>query len=184
MIGAMLRRLVVLSVAVLAVSGCQTSNPETRAPSSPSAPSLGETLPRESADELAENAVRDYLEVSAAIAATGGTDTRPLESLVSESWLPEELAGFAAIREMGVVFRGAPTIVKIEVTALAGITAVSEGTVHVCTALEGAAVVDDEGVALPVEPEFQRLSVSVVPRAGAFVVDAVEMWEDTSWCAQ
>ncbi|MFZ4505797.1 MAG: hypothetical protein ACOYNK_05545, partial [Microbacteriaceae bacterium] len=131
-----------------------------------------------------ENAVRDYLEVSAAIAAAGGTDTRPLDGVVSETWLAEELAGFAAIREMGVAFRGAPTIVKIEVTALAGIAAVSEGTVHVCTALEGKAVVDDDGVALPVEPEFQRLSVSVVPRAGTFVVDAVEMWEDTSWCAQ
>jgi len=180
----MIVRVAFVSLVLLLVGGCQTMGDASPNPTvAPSTPA-GQTIPGVDAVELAEVAVREYLAVSAAISAGGGIDTSAIDDVVSEAWRIEELAGFKAIRELGVVPLGAPIVTKLEVTALAGITVVSEAVVAVCTSTSGVSVVDDDGDELPVDPEVHFLTVFVIPRGDRFVVDGVDMVEDTSWCVE
>jgi hypothetical protein len=180
----MIRRSVALAVAVLILGGCQSvveSRPNT---SGTPAPPVVDTVPFDEAAELAEDAVREYLDVSASISAGGGVDTRAIDDVVSEDWRVEELVGFEAVRELGVLPFGAPTVTRLEVTALSGVSRVSEAVVELCTSATGVTVVDEDGNALPVEPDVHRLTIFVVARGDRFVVDGVEMTEDTTWCAE
>ncbi len=184
MLPRMIVRRVVLASVVLMLTGCLPVGGATPIPGDAPAPRAVETVPHDGAVELAVVAVREYLDVSAAISATGGIDTSAIDDVVSEEWRVEELAGFEAVRELGVAPVGAPTVTKLEVTALSGVSRVSEAVVEVCTSTTGVTVVDEDGTALPVEPEIHRLTIFVVARGDRFVVDGVEMMEDTTWCAE
>lgn len=172
----------VVCLSVVALSGCATITPIVTAPPFVAQERQQETLSSDGAEALAEEAVRDYLAVSAAIAAAGGADYSAIDTVVSAAWRAEEVAGFEAISALGVEHRGAPAVTKIEVTAVAGIHRVTEATVHVCTSTYDVEVLDGDGEVLPVEPTVQLLTVYVVPLKGRFVVDGVEPWEDTTWC--
>jgi hypothetical protein len=180
----MIVRRVVLASVVLTLTGCLPVGGSPPIPSDAPALRTVDTVPQDGAVELAVAAVREYLDVSAAISATGGVDTSAIDDVVSEEWRVEELAGFEAVRELGVAPVGAPTVTKLEVTALSGVSRVSEAVVAVCTSTTGVTVVDEDGTALPVEPEIHRLTIFVVARGDRFVVDGVEMMEDTTWCAE
>lgn len=184
MLPRMIVRRVVLASVVLMLTGCLPVGGSPPIPSDAPALRTVETVPQDGAVELAVVAVREYLDVSAAISATGGIDTSAIDDVVSEEWRVEELAGFEAVRELGVAPVGAPTVTKLEVTALSGVSRVSEAVVEVCTSTTGVTVVDEDGTALPVEPEIHRLTIFVVARGDRFVVDGVEMMEDTTWCAE
>ena len=184
MLPRMIVRRAVLASVVLTLTGCLPVGGSPPIPSDAPAPRPVETVPQDGAVELAVVAVREYLDVSAAISATGGVDTSAIDDVVSEEWRVEELAGFEAVRELGVAPVGAPTVTKLEVTALSGVSSVSEAVVEVCTSTTGVTVVDEDGTALPVEPEIHRLTIFVVARGDRFVVDGVEMMEDTTWCAE
>jgi hypothetical protein len=171
-------------IAALSLGGCQSVGDTPPSAPTSSNPTRGSEIPGDAAAELAEAAVREYLEVSSAIAAAGGENTDSIDDVVSAAWRDEELAGFRAISELGVIPQGTPALVKLEVAALAGVSSVSEAIVHVCTSTDGVAVIDNDGVALPVEPEVHRLTVFVVAHNERFVVDGVELEEDTSWCAE
>lgn len=177
-------RLVALTLTVLALGGCQPVIDPTPSQPDYSAPASDSVVPGDVAADLAEAAVREYFAVSAAIAAAGGENTSAIDNVVSAAWRNEELAGFEAIRAMGVTPEGAPTLVRLEVAAMAGVTAVGEAIVHVCTSTDGVAVIDIDGMALPVEPEVHHLTVFVVAHDERFVVDGVEVVEDTSWCVE
>jgi hypothetical protein len=184
MLPRMIVRCVVLASVVLTLTGCLPVGGSPPVSSGAPAPRAIETVPHDGAVELAVVAVREYLDVSAAISATGGVDTSAIDDVVSEEWRVEELAGFEAVRELGVAPIGGPTVTKLEVTALSGVSRVSEAVVAVCTSTTGLTVVDEDGTALPVEPEIHRLTIFVVARGDRFVVDGVEMMEDTAWCAE
>jgi hypothetical protein len=177
-------RLIALALTVLALGGCQPVGEPSPPQPDYSAPASDSVVPSDVAADLAEAAVREYFAVSAAIAAAGGEDTSAMDGVVSAAWRNEELAGFAAIREMGVTPEGAPSLFKLEVAAMAGVAAVGEAIVHVCTSTDGFAVIDNDGIALPVEPEVHHLTVFVVAQSERFVVDGVDVIEDTSWCAE
>lgn len=180
----MICRSIALAVATVILGGCQSvveSSPNT---TGTPAPLVGETVPFDAAAELAEDAVREYLDVSAAISAGGGVDTHAIDDVVSAEWRVEELVGFEAVRELGVLPFGAPTVNRLDVTALSGVSRVSEAVVELCTSTTGVTVVDEDGNALPVEPDIHRLTIFVVARGNRFVVDGVEMVEDTTWCAE
>jgi hypothetical protein len=184
MLPRMIVRCVVLASVVLTLTGCLPVGGSPPVSSGAPAPRAIETVPHDGAVELAVVAVREYLDVSAAISATGGVDTSAIDDVVSVEWRVEELAGFEAVRELGVAPVGVPTVTKLEVTALSGVSRVSEAVVAVCTSTTGLTVVDEDGTALPVEPEIHRLTIFVVARGDRFVVDGVEMMEDTTWCAE
>jgi hypothetical protein len=177
-------RLIALALTVLALGGCQPVGEPSPPQPDYSAPASDSVVPSDVAADLAEAAVREYFAVSAAIAAAGGEDTSAIDGVVSAAWRNEELAGFAAIREVGVTPEGAPSLFKLEVAAMAGVAAVGEAIVHVCTSTDGFAVIDNDGIALPVEPEVHHLTVFVVAQSERFVVDGVDVIEDTSWCAE
>lgn len=180
----MIRRSVALAVATVILGGCQSvveSSPNTIGTP---APPLVDAVHFDAAAELAEDAVREYLDVSAAISAGGGVDTSAIDDVVTVEWRVEELAGFESVRELGVLPFGAPTLTRLDVTALSGVSRVSEAVVELCTSTTGVTVVDDDGNALDVEPEVHRLTIFVVARGDRFVVDGVEMKEDTTWCEE
>lgn len=168
-----------LSVAtVLVLAGCVTPSIPTTAVSTPPT----ETISADGVDELALGAVRDYLDASAVIAADGGVNAERIGAVVTESWLPHELAGFEALRAMGSEQVGAPIVTKMEVAAVRGIAAVSEVVVHACTALDGVAIRTDDGTDVPVTAGTTLVTVYVVPVDGVLKVDGVEPWADATWC--
>lgn len=179
----MIRRSVALAVVVVILGGCQSVVESSPKASGTPTPPVVDTVPFDAAAELAEDAVREYLDVSAAISAGGGVDTRAIDDVVSEEWRVEELVGFEAVRELGVLPFGVPTVTRLDVTALSGVSRVSEAVVELCTSTTGVTVMDEDGNALLVEPDVHRLTIFVVARGDRFVVDGVEMMEDTTWCA-
>ncbi|MFM6967397.1 MAG: hypothetical protein ACKOWN_00445 [Microbacteriaceae bacterium] len=172
-------RIVTLGVALVLLSGCAATPPVE--PTPPISTSV-ETIPRDGVEELAITAVTNYFRTSAVVAADGGADPDRIAHVVTARWLPNEIAGFATLGELGTRQVGAPTITKIEATSIRGIAAVSEVVVHVCTALDGVAVVSDD-FGEDLTPDGTTLvSVFVVPEDGVMKVDGVQPWADSTWC--
>ena len=143
-----------------------------------------EAIPREGVEELAIEAVRDYFDTSAIIAADGGTEPERIATVVTANWLPEEVAGFEALRALGASQLGTPTVTKVEVTAIRGIAAVTEVVLHVCTSMDGVAIVTSDDVERGVPLGVSLVTVYVVPELGVLKVDAVEPWTEVTWCGE
>jgi hypothetical protein len=171
-------RFSVLAVSALLLAGCSSPSISIAPVTAPPI----ETIPADGVDELALEAVRDYLDASATIAADGGANPERIGAVVTESWLPQELAGFETLRAMGSAQVGSPTVTKMEVAAVRGIAVVSEVVVHACTALDGVAIRSEDGTDVPVTAGTTLVTVYVVPVDGVLKVDGVEPWADASWC--
>ena len=169
-----------LAVIVMLLGGCAAA-PAQPLPSTVAA--TVETVARDGAEDLAIAAVTGYFETSASVAADGGVQPERIARVVTERWLPNEMAGFETLRAMGTRQIGAPAIVKIEATAIRGIAVVSEVVVHVCTALDGVSVVSDQFTEDATPDGVTLVSVFVVPENGVMKVDGVQPWTDASWCA-
>lgn len=174
-------RLVVLVLSLFVLGGCSAEKvADVPAPIS----SPVETIARDGVEEAALTAVIDYFDVSAQIAGDGGVKPERIADVVTSEWLPNEIAGFETLQAMGTTQVGAPTITRIEATAVHGVSVVSEVVVHVCTALDGVSIVSDEFVDDSGPAGVTLVTVYVVPEGGMMKVDGVEPWEDTSWCAE
>ena len=142
-----------------------------------------ESLPADGIEELALAAVNRYFAVSTEVAADGGANPDRIAEAVTDSWLPEELSGFDALRALGASQVGSPTVTKMEVAAVRGIAAVTEVVVYACTTTDGVTIrTDDTETDAPAG--LSLVTVYVVPENGELQVDGVEPWTDVSWCAE
>lgn len=171
-------RFSLLVASALVLSGCSAEQATEVIVPAP----VVDTMSVDGIDELAFDAFRRYLAVSAAIAADGGTHPERIADVVTAAWLPEELSGFQTLTAMGAAQVGSPVVTKIEVAAVRGIAAVSEVIVHACTAFDGVAIRSGDGTDVPVTAGTTLVTVYVVPVDGVLRVDGVEPWADASWC--
>ncbi len=174
-------RIVLAGLLVVTLVGCTPSEP---IPIQTVVAVSREAIPRDGVEELAIGAVRDYFDTSAIIAADGGTEPERIAAVVTANWLPEEVAGFEALRALGASQLGTPLVTKIEVAAIRGIAAVTEVVLHVCTSMDGVAILTSDDVESDVPLGVSLVTVYVVPESGVLKVDAVEPWTEVSWCGE
>lgn len=170
--------IVVLTIALLA--GCAGPVEPVSAPSA--AAPVAESISPKGVEGKAEQAVGDYFAMSAAVAADGGANPDRMADVVTDSWLTQEKAGFAALQEMGTAQSGVPAVTKLAVTAMRGIAAVTEVVVHACTSMAGVGIITEDGEEIPVDSSRALLTIYLVPVDGELKVDAVEPRQDTTWC--
>lgn len=172
-------RLLALALALSVLTGCATASVAPAA----SPPALSETIERNGVEERAIAAVKDYVSVSSAIAADGGVDPERIATVVTDRWLPEELAGFETLRAMGSSQVGIPAVTRIEVAAVRGIAVVTEVILRACTDFGEVSVDSAEGEEHDVPTTVALVTVYVKPVDGVLKVDRVEPHTDASWCA-
>jgi hypothetical protein len=168
-------------VLLLALAGCA---PAEKTPAPAPTVTATEAVERDGVEQLAVDAVGDYFAASAEIAGDGGEDPDRIAEVVTSNWLPQELAGFAALRALGSSQAGVPEVTKIEVSAIRGIAAVTEVVLHACTSLDGVAIRTADGDETDVPLGTSLVTIYVVPEDGILKVDGVEPWTDVSWCAE
>ncbi|MFM2412391.1 MAG: hypothetical protein RLZZ587_724 [Actinomycetota bacterium] len=174
-------RIVTGCLLLLTLAGCTSSEP---VPVKTFVATSHEAIPRDGVEELAIDAVREYFDTSANIAADGGAGPERIAAVVTANWLPEEVAGFEALRALGASQLGTPLVTKIQVAAVRGIAAVTEVVLHVCTSMEGVAILTRDGDESDVPLGVSLLTVYVIPESGVFKVDAVEPWTEVTWCGE
>lgn len=173
-------RIVLLALTVLVVSGCDSASISPTV----SPPAVSEAVPRSGVEELATVAVDDYLTMSSTIAAEGGVAPERIASVVTDRWLPEELAGFETLRALGSAQRGIPDVTRIEVSAIRGISAVTEVILRACTDFGGVSVATVDGEEREVPTTLALVTLYVVPEDGVLKVDRVEPRADATWCVE
>lgn len=97
-------RLLPLSVAVplvLLLAACGPA-PDARPTVAPEPTSSALFADEEEALAAAEEALRDYIEISDAIAADGGNAPERVEVFVTSSWLEEELEFYESLQSLGI----------------------------------------------------------------------------------
>lgn len=172
---------VLMSVATVSLAACGLSQ-ETADADPPSPPAVRETVDRVGVEDRAIAAVTAYFDRSAEIAAEGGARPERIEDVVTAAWLSEELTGFDALRALGARQVGKPVVTRIEVSAIRGISAVTEIVLHACTETSAVQIRTSDGLESPAGAGVSRVTVYVVPERGVLKVDNVNAWADVSWC--
>ena len=174
----------ITAVALVALSGCAPEPP-------PIVPEPTSTTPPlfasdEEALAAAEEAYREYLRVSDAIATDGGRDVERLEGLVTEELLGEEIENYAVYLDRGISVSG---VTIFDVYELQQLVDNGDGsgliTLYACTDISQTKVLNAEGedvtpnrkLILPVEIE-----IIVSDTKPKMLVQSTSQWSGENFC--
>ncbi|MFC0678712.1 hypothetical protein ACFFGH_12760 [Lysobacter korlensis] len=152
-----------VAATLAALTGC-SGEPEQEAPAStPSPTAIPVFASEEEALAAAEDAYREYLEMSDAIARDGGRDPERLGSLVTRDELVRAVAEFEAFAESGRQTRGSSRFNTFSLQQYESLSKVAQVTVYVCLDVSDVRVVDESGRDItPAREARQPLSVIFV----------------------
>jgi len=159
-------RVAFIVVFAVVLAGCASgASPET-APSAPPRVISDATVLVSDAEELIATTLDAYIDVTNRI-VSGDAPIEEINDLTTTEWAVEETNGFAALEALG----GKAVTVSMtrwQLTAMRGRHTVVDAVVSAC--LGGAA-------------SQTHVTVHLMPRVGALVIDEISPWEDSTWCA-
>ena len=159
-----MRILVILAFGIF-LTGCSVGvSPEIVPPATP--PPIADTsVLSVDAEALIGATLKDYVEITNHI-VSGDAPVATINDLTTPEWAIEESNGFAALTALGP---NAATVSmsRWQLTAMRGRHTVVDALVSACL---GSATT-----------QF-HVTVRLIPRNGALVIDEISPWEDSTWC--
>jgi hypothetical protein len=159
-------RIVFIVVSGLLLAGCSAGVPPQIEPS-PTSPVMADaSVLISDAEELIGATLNDYVEVTNQI-VSGDAPVAAINDLTTPEWAIEEATGFAALDALD---GNAPTVsmARWQLTAMRGQHTLVDALVSAC---------------LGSTTTQLHVTVRLVPRDGAIVIDEISPWEDSTWCA-
>jgi hypothetical protein len=159
-----MRTLFVIAVGLL-LAGCSAGvPPENDPPATP--PAIADTSVLVADAELLIGAtLKHYIEVTNQI-MSGDTPVSAINDLTTPEWAIEESNGFAALTALGPT-AATVSMSRWQLTAMRGRHTMVDALVSACL---GSATT-----------QF-HVTVRLIPRNGALVIDEISPWEDSTWC--
>jgi len=160
-----MRKLFIVAVGLL-LAGCTAGVPPETAASAPSPVIADASVLTSDAEALIGLTLDSYIDVTNQI-VSGDAPVAAINDLTSPDWAIEEANGFAALDALGA---NAATVsmTRWQVTTMRGNHTFVDALVSAC--LGGAA-------------SQTHVTVRLMPRDGALVIDEISPWEDSTWCA-
>lgn len=174
------------ALAVVVMAGCTTDPVVVAAPADSIAVAPAIPAQAEADDDpyaIATDAFADYVAMSDAIAADGGTNPQRIAGLVTAGWLEHEIAGFAALDKAGLRQRGSTEITRTELTYSAQSAGVTEVAFYACHSSRTVTVVDASDRVVSPSPSITLLSVYVLIDDTGAHIDSIVPAADSQWCA-
>jgi len=160
-----MRILVILAFGIL-LTGCSVGvSPEIVPPATPQ-PNADASVLSVDAEALIGATLKDYVEVTNHI-VSGDAPVAAINDLTTPEWAVEEANGFATLDVLG---ESAATIsmARWQLTAMRGRHTLVDALVSAC---------------LGSVTTQMHVTIRLVPRNGAVVIDEISPWEDSTWCA-
>ena len=159
-------RILYLTTFGLLLAGCSAGAPPIAETSATPPPSADASVLVSDAETLVEETLKDYIDVTNQIVA-GDLPVSAINELTTPEWAIEEASGFAAL---DVLDGNEPTVsmARWQLTAMRGRHTLVDALVSACL---GSATTQ------------MHVTVRLVPRDGAIVIDEISPWEDSTWCA-
>jgi hypothetical protein len=167
---------VVISTAVLVMTGCASPPP---LPKSQETTSSESTLTEEQALALAEDTYTKYLAVSDQIARDGGEGVERLAGLVSENQLLIERQDIELIASKKLRFEGSSRFHELKIQSYNDDQIIS----YLCLDLSDARLIDKNGNSVGSPMEITPLLVSFARQSSSgFVLSGSESWSGQNYC--
>jgi hypothetical protein len=153
-------------VFALFLGGCATDAQPEQVPSATPPAIADASVLVADAEALIGLALDTYIDVTNRI-VSGDAPAEAIDDLTTPEWAIEEANGFAALNALGG--RAAPVaMTRWQLTAMRGRHTFVDALVSACLG----------GVTTQT-----HVTVRMVPRDGAIVIDEISPWEDSTWCA-
>ncbi len=172
-----------LTLAALLLSGCVPSAPPATSTPSPAATPVFAS--EEDALVAAEAAYAEYLRVSDAITADGGTEPERIEPLVTAEQYEVELEGFLIYSSRGWKTTGASSFSDVVLQSYRDQGGIANISLYVCSDISALKIFDSAGSDLtPSEvPERQTLQLFFTTQETSdLLLESAEIWNSESGC--
>ncbi|MEO6532751.1 MAG: hypothetical protein ABIO06_04145 [Pseudolysinimonas sp.] len=173
------------SAVLLALVGCVPSDPH----GSPSPHASATPVFASDAEALAaaEKAYAAYLKVSDEIANDGGQNPQRFATVVTPSWLPNEIASASQLASSGRRQDGATTFSQLKLQQVGADEADVSLVAYTCLNLMGTKILDSGGNDVTPSTRVSMFSVEVSFRSAKdspshLLVDSNEPWSGPSFC--
>jgi hypothetical protein len=159
-------RIVLIVASGLLLAGCSAGVPPQNEPFETPPVIADASVLTSDAEELIGETLNDYVEVTNQI-VSGNAPVEAMNDLTTPEWAIEEAAGFAALDALD---GNVPTVsmARWQLTAMRGRHTLVDALVSAC---------------LGSTTTQLHVTVRLVPRDGAIVIDEISPWEDSTWCA-
>ena len=158
--------LLFIAVFGLLVAGCSAGVPPAVVPSATPPAIADASVLIVDAEALIEATLKKYVEVTNRI-VSGDAPVVAINDLTTPEWAIEEANGFAALDVLDAS-EATVSMPRWQLTAMRGRHTFVDALVSACL---GSATTQ------------MHVTVRMVPRDGAIVIDEISPWEDSTWCA-
>ncbi|MGK2852625.1 MAG: hypothetical protein ACSLE3_00735 [Microbacteriaceae bacterium] len=177
--------MVALATATALLSGCAPAAPPAAEP--PPTSSQPIFASDEEALAAAEAAYAEYQRVSDEIAVAGGVQPDRIAAVVSNTWLPEELAGFKQLRDAGLMQLGDSSFDTISLQAASEIDEGALVVLYLCSDSSDTRIVNNLGIDVTPMDRVERYPLEVAFRSSevdpqTLQLDEISTWSGESFC--